>query len=227
MNRAYPQTILAVVMLCMAGQRAYPQTADEIIDQYMQAVQKEIGENPRALGQDGVLRKFEELGKKHLLKNKEILHRKAAEQYVKLDELKLSGVLAQIKQTPRAEQRGREIVISPNDDKLKQMVQMFSEGGYGVPPFGRHVLATRWWDPEVAARTIRELTFRHMLDKDESEKRKFLEQYAPPRIYRANGDAETPVIVFYDGQEVFVVELKYIQEGIYVATSLAWSKPKS
>ena len=109
---------------------------------------------------------------------------------------------------------------------MDQIVLIFCEAGYGIPPFNRTVLATLWWDPVRAGRTIRELTFRRHLQPDDVERRKFIEQYSPPLVFRTGSDAEHPAVAFFDGQEYFVTELKYMDEGIYALTALKWFRMK-
>ena len=186
-----------------------PDKAEEVIRTYLNDVAKEIGENPRSLGgMDAVLKKFHELGEKHLLSNKEILHGKASADYKKLDVWKIRpGYVLK----PKTEQVA----------KLKDIQLMFS-GGYGIPPYGRHSFATLWWEPLFAAKTIRELSFREVFTEDGFEKRKFMEQYAVPRVYRQSADAEKPIISFYDGKELFVVSLKYTDVGIYALKKIEW-----
>ena len=186
-----------------------PDKAEKVIRTYLNEVAKEIGTDPRSLGgMEEVLKKFHELGEKHLLANKEILHGKAAADYKKLDVWKVRP--------------GYELKPKPQQvAKLKDIQLMFSTG-YGIPPYGRHSFATLWWEPLFAAKTIRELSFRQALTEDGVEKRKFMEQYAVPRVYRQSDDAEEPIISFYDGKELFVVSLKYTDVGIYALKKIEW-----
>ena len=54
------------------------------------------------------------------------------------------------------------------------------------------------------------------------EKRKFLQQYAVPRMYRLSNDPENPSIGFYDGKELFVVDLDYADIEIYCLKGIRW-----
>ena len=61
-----------------------------------------------------------------------------------------------------------------------------------------------------------------VLEGEEAEKRKFMEQFAPPRLYRQSEDAEKAVITFFDGKELFVVRLVYTDIGIYALEKIEW-----
>lgn len=222
--------VVAVLLLASApsGGSQKGQNADVVIYNYLREVQKTIGKDPRALGQEGILRKFHELGQKHLLKNKEVLHRKASKDYLRLDELtfiKPDGKKRIVWRTVD-EFRGKhgEIIVPPPADQAGQFLSMFMEEGYGIPPFDRHAIATTWWDPVVAARTIRELAFRQRLGREESDKRQFLEQFAAPRLYRLSDDPNKPSVAFLDGRELFVADLEYTEIGIYALRGLRWVK---
>ena len=58
--------------------------ADKILTAYYTLVGKEIAANPKSLGMDGVLQKYDDLGKKMLLANKDVLHKKAVQDYLAL-----------------------------------------------------------------------------------------------------------------------------------------------
>ncbi len=189
---------------------AEPDRADAVIRAYLTDVAGQIGKDPRSLGgMDAVTKRFHELGEKHLLENKGILHKKAARDYLKLDPWKL----------------GAGYEMKSRRDEMKQLTEIeeiFQKGGYGIPPYGRHTFATLWWDPHFAAKTLRELAFKRNLSKDEVEKRKFMEQYAAPRVYRQSDDPDKPAIAFFDGKELFVVRLIYTDVGIYALEKIEW-----
>jgi hypothetical protein len=183
---------------------------DRIVRAYLAEVAVQIGKNPRGLGsREAVMKKFHELGEKHLLKNKDILHKKAARDYLKLDLWK-PGEKVKLKS------------IHESDKKLTKFVGIFQKDSYGIPPFGRHTYATLWWEPPVAAKLLREMTFRMVLEEEEVEKRKFMEQFAVPRLYRQSADPEKPVLAFYDGKELFVLRMVYIKVGIYALEKIDW-----
>jgi hypothetical protein len=200
---------LALALSSRAAISQEKEDADAILRAYVVDVAEKIGENPRALGsQDAILKKYQELGEKHLLANKEILHKKAATDYLKLD----------VWSPPK------NYVIKPRPESaeaLKEFEDIFSKG-YGVPPYDYHVFATLWWDPQHAAKVLRELVTKRLFSRDDVERRKFLEQFVAPRVYRQNGDGEHPVICYFDGKELCVVKLAYTEIGIYALEKLEW-----
>jgi hypothetical protein len=203
--------------------------ADKILTEYYQAVSSEISQNTQSLGMDGVLEKYDELGKKYLLANKEDLHKKAVEDYLNLPELDFVVLEKQERIAwIQSSQFKKGNTIEPGLAKtpLDQVVLFFSESGYNIPPFDRTVLATLWWDPVKAARTIRELSFRRHLPPTDVEQRKFIEQYTPPMLFRLGKDGEHPCIAFFDGRELFALDLTYMKEGLYALAALKWVKMK-
>jgi len=220
--------LVAAVFLgsCMACAET---PAEKALVQYYQADAKEITPNVQSLGIDGVLRKYDELGTKYLLANKEDLHKKAVEDYLKLPELKFAILEKQERIAwieSRQFRRGDAIEPGLAKTPLDQVVLFFAEYGYSIPPFDRTVLATLWWDPVKAARTIRELSFRRYLPPEDVEHRKFLEQYTAPMLFRLGKDGENPCVIFFDGQELFALDLIYLKEGIYALKALKWVKIK-
>lgn len=185
------------------------QAADKVIRNYMIAVSDQIGGRLQELGsQDAILKKFEELGEKHLLANKDVLHSKAKAEYLKLqvwtmgENVKLEAI--------------------KTDSKEIAEFQVIFSGGHGIPPYDRHTFTTKWWEPEFAAKTLRELVFRQALSEKEVERRKFIEQFSAPQLYRRNDDIEKPSLAYFDGKELFVVNLKYTELGIYALEKIEW-----
>lgn len=183
--------------------------AEQILRGYMVAVADEIGGKLQELGgQEAVLKKFEELGKKHLLTNKDVLHKKAAADYLKLDVWTLG--------------EKQKLVPTAKHDKSIQAFKDIFSGGHGIPPYDYRTLTTKWWDPEFVAKTLRELLFRQAFEKGEVERRKFIEQYLVPRLYRQNDDIEKPLLAYFDGKELVVFSLKYTEIGIYALENIEW-----
>ena len=139
---------------------------------------------------------------------------------MKLDELNQVEIVKQLENAIKAEYLEGIVQMKQDPNVFEEMVTMFCEPGYNIPPFDRHALATRWWDPQVAADTIRELTFKQGLSEDEVAKRKFMEQYAPPAVYRINDDPKQLMFVYVDGKEAFAIELTYTKHGKYAPRSL-------
>jgi hypothetical protein len=219
-----------LILLPLLTSWAFAEPVDKILTDYYRAVATEIAKDPRSLGgMEGLLKKYEELGKEHLLKNKEALHKKAVADYLALPILEFAVL--------EKEERIAWIKASKFDDgktvrpelaktALDNVVLMFSESGYEIPPFNRTVFSTLWWSPVKAARTVRELSFRRHLEPKDVERRKFVEQHSPPLIFRIGDDGEKPCIVFFDGAELFALNLQYMEDGIYCVSALKWVKLK-
>ncbi len=205
-------------------------SADEILADYYKEVGLKIAKNPGELGSmDGILKKYEELGKKHLFKNKETLHKKAVKDYLALPELTFTELkneekIAWIENSKFV--KGDVIDHSLVKTGLENLTLMFDKSGYGNIPFDRHVLSTQWWSPKKVVKTVRELAYNEHLKPNDIERRKFVEQYNSPLFYRVGNDGEAPCIVMFDGLELFAVNLKYVEQGIYCVTALKWVKLK-
>jgi hypothetical protein len=204
--------------------------ADTVLTNYYKAVAAQIGKDPRSLGgMDGVLKKYDELGQEFLLKNKDVLHRKAVADYLNLPALDFGALEEQeriVWKNASAFIDGDTVNVGAAKDDMDQTVLMFCEAGYGIPPFDQTVLATLWWDPQRAARTLRELILRRHLPPEDVERRKFVEQYSPPLVFRSGTNGEMPGIAFFDGKEIFAVELKHIDAGIYALAAIKWVRMK-
>jgi len=221
--------LLLPFLLSIALAAEPQQDADKILSDYYKAVAKEIAADPKSLGMDEVLKRYDDLGKKLLLANKAVLHKKAVADYLALPlmDAKTFDKLDRIAwKESKTFEDGKVVKPGLAKDDMDKIVLFFSESGYGIPPFDKTVFATLWWNPIRAGSTIRELTFRQHLPPDDTERRKFIEQYSPPLLYRTNADGEHPAIAFFDGQEYFVTELKYMDEGIYALTALKWFRVK-
>jgi len=185
------------------------QAADKVIRNYMTAVADQIGGKLEELGgQKAILKKFEELGEEHLLPHKDVLHSKAKADYLKLDVLKLG-------------ENDKLEAIEAHAKKLGELRDIFS-GGHGVPPYDYHTFTTKWWDPEFAAKTLRELLFRQALSEKEVGRRQFMDQFLAPKLYRRNGDINQPSLAYFDGKELLVFNLKYTELGIYALDKIEW-----
>lgn len=185
------------------------QAADEVIRNYMIAVTDQIGNRLEELGgQDAILRKFDELGEKHLLAHKDVLHTKAEADYLKLEVWTLG-------------ENVKLEAIEAHAKAIGEFQEIFS-GGLGVPPYDYRTFTTKWWETEFAAKTLRELIFRQALSEKEVGRRRFMEQFSAPRIYRRNDDIQKPSLAYFDGKELFVVNLKYTEHGIYALEKIEW-----
>ena len=218
-------------LLCLINVSIYAAfEADKILSDYYRAVAREIGDNPRKLGgQDAILAKYEELGEKYLLANKAVLHKKAAEIFANLP--LMEGVtIEKLKRIAWKDSKqfidGNAVRYDKTKDKLDELILMFHEYNYGITPFDRHLFVTRWWNPVEVGQRLRELVFKKQLSREDLERRNFIEQFSPPLVYRMNDDVKKPSIAFFDGREYFVVELKYIDEGIYTLVILKWVTEK-
>lgn len=203
-------------------------TAEQILLEYLRAVQREIGSNPKALGYDGAIKRLHKLGEKHLLKNKAILHKKASGDYLKMDELKSIRIksLKRIHWDSADNYTDGNAIKVPDaqTNKVGTLIVMFIDGGYGIPPYSRHTRATTWWNPLTGAKTLRNLALKTLLTKEEFQKRMIIEDLAAASIFRLNSDPEKPSIGFLDGKELLVIDLKYTDVGIYSMAGIRWVK---
>jgi hypothetical protein len=214
----------------LAAEQKQEQTADQVLVQYLRAVQQEVGRDPKSLGYEGALKRLHELGEKHLLANKAVLHRKASADYMKLDEFTAAKIGEQERiawDSADNYQKGNTITPpNPEANKLGSFIVMFIDGGYGIPPYGRHTQATTWWNPLTAARTLRALALKTLETDDALRKRGMLEGLVEPMVYRLSSDAEAPSIGFFDGKELLVLDLKYTEVGIYSLQGIRWVRLK-
>jgi hypothetical protein len=159
---------------------------------------------------DAGLKKLHALGEEHLLKNKDILHKKAATDYLRLPLWKPDKKT--VKLTP----------IYKDDSEFKDMVRMYGVKGYGIGKEGYKNHVTQWWEADVAARFLRERLYCRLLDPDANDIERVLEKIAPARMYRQGDDPEHPDIAFFDGRELLVLHLEYTDAGFYVLSRMEW-----
>jgi hypothetical protein len=216
--------------ISFSGEQKQEQTADQVLVQYLRAVQQEVGRDPKSLGYEGALKRLHELGEKYLLPNKAVLHRKASADYMKLDEFTAAKIGEQERiawDSADKYQKGNTITPpDPKANKVGSFIVAFIEGGYDIPPYDRHTRATTWWNPLTAARTLRALALKTLEADEAFQKRGMLEGLVEPMVYRLSSDAEAPSIGFSDGKELFVLDLKYTDVGIYSLQSIRWVRLK-
>lgn len=224
-------TIALLILLgsvVFAADKKKDLTAEKIILRYLEAVQTKIGTDLKVLGYEGAIKRLHKLGEKYLLKNKVILHKKASVDYLKLDELKSVKIdsLKRIHWDNANKYKKGDKITPPNPEtnKAGSLIVMFIDGGYGIPPYGRHTRATTWWNAVTAAKALRSIAFKTLLSKEAFQKKMMMEDLAKPKIYRLSSDTENPSIGFMDGKELLVIDLKYTDVGIYSMAGIRWVK---
>jgi hypothetical protein len=202
--------VAAFVLLCEA-RADEKDDAEAVLRAYLADLARQLPvRDPVALMKyDAGLLKLQELGEKHLLKNKEVLHKKASADYLRLPLWKEDS-------TVKLE------AIHKDDQALKHLVEAFGEKGYGIERRSWEYRTTLWWEPEVAATAVRQLAHRRILDHSDMVDKQVFANYAKPRIYRQGDDPEHPIIAFFDGTELFVVQLGYTKLGIYAVEGIDW-----
>jgi hypothetical protein len=195
---------LLVCMFPLAARADDKDDAEAVLRAYLAALARQLPvHDPVALSKyDGGLMKLQELGEKHLLKNKDVLHKKAAADYLRLPLWK-------------PDTGSKLAAIHKDDLALKHLVEMFRETGYGIDRRSWEYRTTLWWEPDVAAKAVRQQAQRRILDHSDMIDKEVFERFATPRMYREGEDPEHPDIAFFDGTELFVVHLVYTKVGIY------------
>ncbi|MBM4003063.1 MAG: hypothetical protein FJ295_07200 [Planctomycetes bacterium] len=202
-------------LICLLPVAAAPPKGSElpetVLRHFLTEVHLGVGVDPRGAGsQNDVLLKIEALGESILKPEFERLHELAARQYLELPVLEAIDPGQWI---------SKRLLL---DEIFTAVENDFRAEARGKPPFDHHVLATQWWDPCYAARTLRDVVSRLLMSKDQLDRRRFMDQFAPPRVYRQSDDASKPVLAFWGSNELFSVQLEYDPSGIYVLKRLEW-----
>lgn len=204
-------TTTCLLTLGLLAANPEPSDAESVLRGYLLAVQDAVGADPAALGsQNAVLRKLDELGRQHFEPNKVVLHQRAIQAYRELPRLPVECMEGNV-----SLREGRE-------EEFLAIESLFREDGRGKAPFDHHVVITQWWDPQYAAKILRDVVTDDLLRQDQKQRRRFIEQFVPARLYRLSDDPEQPELVFYGGRELFVVRLAYSESGIYCLKGLDW-----
>lgn len=215
------QWICFFVVLWAVATTAYCQTqesktatlsADEVVANFLKAVQTQVMPKAKELEYDGVLKECEKLGERLLKPHHKILHEKAKERIHHLTKLNFIDIS---KLKPAYPDKSKD---------LKQFAEFFLKKGYGVPPFSRHVQAWNWWDPIAAAKTLRDIMIVQTVSDQEYQQRQLFERLNTPRFFKLADATETPEIAILDGKEIFIVKLEYSDLGIYSLKSIQWLK---
>jgi hypothetical protein len=199
-------------LLCWLPVAAAPaKTPESVLRHFLNEVHLGVGVDPRGAGsQNDVLIKIEALGEAILRPEYEPLHELAARQYLQLPTLDAIDPALWI---------SKRLLL---DEIFTAVENDFRAAARGTAPFDHHVLASQWWDPCYAARTLRDVVSRLLMSKDQLDRRRFMEQFAPPRLYRQSDDASQPVLAFWGSNELIIVQLEFDPAGIYVLKRLDW-----
>ncbi|MFM2094925.1 MAG: hypothetical protein RIS70_2049 [Planctomycetota bacterium] len=202
-----------LLALSMLGASPDGVDAEKVLREYLLEVQDAIGADPAALGtQNSVLLKLDEIGRKHFEPHKGLLHQRAAEDYGNLPQLPVDLLSGNV-----SLREGRE-------EEFAAIESLFHDDSVGKAPFDHHVIISQWWNPLYAAKTLRDVVADDLLRRDQKQRRRFVEQFVAPRLYRLSGNAEQPELVFFGGRELFIVRLAYLESGIYCLKSLDWQQ---
>jgi hypothetical protein len=202
--------LVAASVLFFAARADEKEDPEAILRAYLAEVARLPFEDRRRMVKDDAgLKKLHELGEKHLLKNKEVLHKKAVAEYLSLPAWKPDKTV-----TLKAMESGED---------FKDLVRLFGPRGYGVGKGGYEYHVAQWWEAEVAARFLRQRVYSSWgYESPQSIHKRLLEAYAPARVYRQGADPEHPIIAFFDGEDLFAFHLIYTDAGFYALERIDW-----
>ncbi|VGO18028.1 hypothetical protein [Pontiella sulfatireligans] len=215
--------ILMILILSGVTARAM-EPADQVLQNYHAAIQVEIIENYPDFSRDQIHQKMIKLGNTHLLANKEKLHPRAVQRFQALPifapiNLKKQTQLAWVERSSLLADGMLEPELAKRP--MDQVLVFFSPESLGSE-LHRYSYAPAWWDALAAAKDMKKMIMRRGLDGDDISEREHVEQYAPDLVYRMNSDAERPIIAFFNGQELLVLELRYHTTGQYTLEAIKW-----